>query len=102
MVHRCLADNGLEDAFDLVIGRVSDGGETKAQTIARALDALGAKPSQAVMVGDRYFDVDGARANDVPCVGVTYGHTAPRSELEQAGAVAIAGSVDELRRILLG
>ncbi len=102
MVRRCLADSGLEDAFDLVIGRVNDGGETKAQTIARALDALGASPSQAVMVGDRYFDVDGASANDVPCVGVTYGHTAPRSELERAGAVAIAGSVDELRRILLG
>ena len=37
------------------------------------------------MVGDRSFDVIGAHANGIPCIGVTWG-IGSREELEQAGA----------------
>ena len=53
------------------------------------------------MVGDRFYDVEGAKANGVPCIGVLFG-TATRAELEGAGAAAVVESVGELRRVLLG
>ena len=53
------------------------------------------------MVGDRFYDVEGAREVGVPCVGVLFG-TATRAELEDAGAAQVVTSVDELRRALVG
>lgn len=53
-----------------------------------------------VMVGDRRYDVEGARAVSIPCIGVSYGF-GTREELELAGADCIADSVKALERILL-
>lgn len=52
------------------------------------------------MVGDREHDVLGAKENGMDCVGVLFGYGS-RQELEAAGAVKIAGTVEELGRILL-
>lgn len=68
--------------------------ETKAQTIARALQALG-PVRHAVMVGDRRHDVEGAHANGIPCIGVLWG-IGDRAELEAAGADAVIGSPRDL------
>ncbi|WP_058270239.1 HAD family hydrolase [Olsenella massiliensis] len=97
-----LTDNGVIDLFDLVLGKTSDEGFSKAQVLARAVDALGMTSSDVVMVGDRRFDVEAAHACSIPCVGVEYGGTAAPGELERAGAVAVVGSVEELGRLLLG
>ena len=102
LVIKAVADNGVSDLFDIVLGKKSDDQVSKAQTIVRAIDGLGLAPSDAVMVGDRHHDVEAAAACGVPCVGVTYGGTAEPGELEAAGACAVAASVDELRRVLLG
>jgi phosphoglycolate phosphatase len=70
--------------------------ETKAQTIARALTAVGFAPgTRAVMVGDRRHDVEGAHANDIRCVGVLWG-IGDAAELEAAGADAVIGSPRDL------
>lgn len=53
-----------------------------------------------VMVGDRCYDVEGAKAVSLPCIGVSYGF-GTQDELEKAGASRIAASVSELERILL-
>lgn len=53
-----------------------------------------------IMVGDRSFDVEGARAVGLPCVGVAFGYAQP-GELERSGAAYLAGTVEELERILL-
>ncbi len=53
--------------------------EPKADTVARALRALGS--SDAVVVGDRIYDIDAARANGLRVIAVTWG----------------VGEVDELR-----
>jgi phosphoglycolate phosphatase len=45
--------------------------EPKAETVARALRALGA--SDAVVVGDRFYDIDAARANGLRAIAVTWG-----------------------------
>jgi phosphoglycolate phosphatase len=70
--------------------------ETKAQTVARALAALGLEPgADAVMVGDRRHDVEGAHANGIRCIGVLWG-IGDRAELEAAGADAVIGSPRDL------
>jgi phosphoglycolate phosphatase len=82
-----LSAMGIRDHFDVVAGPELDArGETKAQTVAAALAALGTR--DAVMVGDRRFDVEGAHANGIPCIGVTWG-IGTRAELEAAGADTI-------------
>ena len=56
--------------------------------------------SEAVMVGDRSYDVKGAQAIGIDSVGVLYGYGS-REELEEAGATKIAKSVEDLKNILL-
>jgi phosphoglycolate phosphatase len=70
--------------------------EPKAVTVARALAALGLEEgADAVLVGDRSHDVEGARANRIRCVGVLWG-IGDRAELEAAGADAIVAAPAEL------
>lgn len=100
VLERCLGDDGVLHSFDLVAGKPSDGPTTKAQTIARVLAELGVAAGDAVMVGDRKYDIEGALACGVAGVGVTYADAAYEQELIDAGAVAVCGSVEELGRLL--
>jgi phosphoglycolate phosphatase len=85
---------GLRDYFAVVAGpELDERGETKAETITRALHLLGT--TDAIMIGDRRFDVEGAHANGIPCVGVTWG-IGSREELQTAGADAIIDDPLEL------
>lgn len=59
--------------------------ETKPDTLARALTAVGVAGRDAVMVGDRHHDIDAGRAHGARTVGVTWG-SGTRAELEAAGA----------------
>lgn len=102
MVRTALEDNGVTGLFDVVLGKPNDGAADKAQIMLRVMDELGVGPADAVMVGDRHHDVEAAAACGVPCVGVTYGGATRPGELETAGACAVAGSVEGLRRVLLG
>ena len=70
--------------------------ETKAETVARALAGLGLAPgADAVLVGDRMHDIEGAHANGLRCIGVLWG-IGSRAELEAAGADAIVAEPHEL------
>ncbi|MGH8172297.1 MAG: HAD hydrolase-like protein [Rhodanobacteraceae bacterium] len=73
----------------------------KADMIAQALRDFGARPEYSVMIGDRHFDIEGARANDVRGVGVAWGFGS-LEELREAGADAIAHSPPELSGLLDG
>ena len=53
------------------------------------------------MVGDRKFDIEGARAFGLTGIGVSFGY-AQEGELEQAGADYVVDTVEELGRLLLG
>ena len=83
--------------FDVIMGEV-DGKDKlgKPELIRRALPE---KYSRAVMVGDRLFDVEGAKAAGVESVGVSYG-CGSVEELENAGADHIVHSTEELFRLL--
>ncbi len=72
---------------------------SKGEIIRYALHSRGIDPASAVMVGDRKYDIDGARQSGVDGIGVLYGYGS-HSELEAAGAMRIVSSVDELGRIL--
>lgn len=66
---------------------------TKAAVIGEALRRLGT--SSAVMVGDRSYDVAGARAYGLACVGAGWGYAEP-GELVAAGAVAVCATPADL------
>lgn len=88
----------LAQYFDLVVGSILDGGRvTKIEVLEHAL-ALGGKEN-AVMVGDRCFDVEGARYHGLDCVGVLFGY-GDREELTKAGAIALAEDTQQLLKIL--
>ena len=57
-------------------------------------------PDQALMIGDRKYDVLGASAVCVPCLGVRYGYGEP-GELEEAGAIVVVDSIKELEAYLI-
>lgn len=91
--------------FAAVAGARLDGAEsTKPELIARALTMLGAKPEEwaasALMVGDRKFDINGAKAVGIDSAGVTYGF-APEGELQACGATYYADSPSQLLRLVL-
>jgi len=58
--------------------------EPKAETVARAQQALGAR--DAVVVGDRHYDVEAARACGLRAIGVTWG-IGDRDELRDADVI---------------
>lgn len=91
----------LERLFDCVIGCEYDGSRsTKAEVVAAVLAETHTAPEAALMVGDRKYDVTGAAACGVPCLGVYYGYAEP-GELEAAGAVTTVQTVAELSERLL-
>jgi HAD superfamily hydrolase (TIGR01509 family) len=64
--------------------------------VVAALEKAGAKPSDAVLIGDSRWDVEAARRAKVDTVGVLTGGWA-REELLDAGAVAVFETLEELR-----
>lgn len=90
---------GLADRFDAICGPVPPARDTKADTVREALGRLGAGVDHAVMVGDRRHDVEGARANGLPAIGLLFGF-GTRDELSAAGAAALAADAQELAKLL--
>jgi len=92
---------GLRERFQAVYGPALQArDEAKSLTIARALEEL-PHARRPVMVGDRKFDVLGARAHELPCVGVLWG-IGSEQELLEAGAVALVREPAELVALLGG
>lgn len=92
---------GLEPYFDLIAGSTLDGRVTgKGQVIACVLRLIGAEhKNEMVMVGDREHDVNGAKENGLPCIGVLYGYGSPE-ELTAAGADLLCENVKDLAEYL--
>ena len=104
-VERILEHFDIAKYFKAVVGSELDGTRVeKDQVVEEALRLLfGGKPvekEKVYMIGDRRFDVEGARAQGVESVGVTYGYGS-LEELKEAKADYIVRSVDELQKFLL-
>ena len=71
---------------------------SKSKVIAYLLETC-SNVDDIVMVGDTDFDVIGAKAHNIPTVGVAWGYGKVQ-DMESAGAVSIAQNVDELYELL--
>lgn len=88
---------GFDGALDAIYGAELDGARArKSELLAHVLAQEGVTPERALMLGDRRHDVEGARANGLRSLGVTYGY-GDRVELERAGATWIC---DDLAQAL--
>lgn len=66
---------GIADYMSFEFGSELDGTRSdKTSLLAHGLKTVGAKADCAVMVGDRKYDVVGAKANGMKVLGVTYGY----------------------------
>lgn len=73
---------------------------TKEAVIEYALELCEEKDREKIlMVGDRHFDINGAKSYGIDSVGVTFGYGS-LEELQKAGASYIVSSMDELDKIL--
>ena len=99
--YKVLDHFGLSPYFDVVAGSRADGTlSEKSEVLAHALGRLGADPADALMVGDRKYDVEGAAENGVACMGVLYGYGS-REELLSAGAICLAETPADIARLIL-
>jgi phosphoglycolate phosphatase len=96
-----LAALGLERFFVVVEAAASnDSSDDKAAIVGRAIAVLAARGCRhPAMVGDRSFDVEGARAHGLPTIGVTWG-IGSVAELEGAGVDVLLRSPGELVALL--
>ena len=99
---RIIAHFGLTARFQLVCGSLLDGSRTtKSQVIGHALQTLGISPDEAVMIGDRRYDIEGAAGYGMESIAAGWGYAAP-GELEAARPTRFARDVAALRRLLVG
>ncbi len=95
-VEKILIHFGLRDYFTHCYGSEMDGARSdKAELLAYALAHSSVKPKEALMVGDRKFDIIGARHHDITSIGVTYGYGGA-AELKAAKAHHIVETVPAL------
>lgn len=88
----------MEEYFDFVAGNTLDESRpTKAEVIGYLKEHYPLmNVDNALMIGDRKYDIDGAISNGLPSIGVLYGYGS-RDELERAGATALAADLEDLR-----
>ena len=90
---------GFEPLLEGVYGPDLDGRfDDKGDLIAHILEVEGLEPDDVCMVGDREHDVQAAKRNGVPTVGVTWGYGG-REELARAGAEVIIDHPSELNEL---
>jgi phosphoglycolate phosphatase len=83
---------GLRDYLRGVYGAVPDGSlDRKQDLLANILKVEHLTPATCIMLGDRFHDIEAAKANTIRSIGALWGYGG-RDELEQAGADAIAAA----------
>ena len=95
LANEVLAHFGLAAYFEQIAGATLDGSRSHKADVITYLLGLTGEVGQTVMVGDTAFDVTGAAAHGIPTIGVTWGY-GKAADMEKAGAVAIAHTMDEL------
>lgn len=106
--------------FDVIVGSEIDGTRSRKEEVVEealrqllpgmrynqlrkgniALTKGGQADCEIVMVGDRRFDIEGAKEYGIVSIGAAYGY-AEEGELAEAGADIIVGTVEDLKKVLL-
>lgn len=99
-VDKILRHLGIREYFGFIsapaVGHVNP---TKCELIDAALDALGAERETCAMVGDRMFDVEGAKQAGVFSVGVLYGFGS-MEEFSSYGADAVCETPKQISELI--
>lgn len=98
-----LTHHGVADFFETIGGAASDlGRTTKAEVLHEVLRRVGLSehPERALMIGDRFYDAEGAAKWGIPCILATWNK--PLDPGEDEKAVGVVGSTDELLALLPG
>jgi len=99
---RVVANKGINNYLDYLAAASTDEKTraTKEAVIEYALELCDEKDrSRILMVGDRHFDINGAKGFGIDAVGVTFGYGS-LAELKEAGAKFIVNSMSELNSLL--
>ena len=92
---------GFAQYFDIVCGvSFTADCESKQSIIARALEGLGVSNDEAIIVGDKSYDIDGAKANSLKSIGVLWGF-GTKFELIECGADFIAEKPGDIEAVVL-
>lgn len=95
---------GFAPYLEHIVGPYAQNNWTKADVIREAMRLFGLSEedkSKVLMVGDRKFDVEGAKECGIDCVGVEFfGYAAP-GELIDAGAIAVVDTTEALEAFIL-
>lgn len=91
----------LEKYFAFVGGAAMDGSRnTKAKVLKYVLENIGGYDSEETyMIGDRFYDIKGAKELNLKSIGVKWGY-GEEKELIDAGADYIVNNTDELKELV--
>ena len=96
MADRVIENVGLTSLFDAIVGPGREMlSPSKTDLINKALKIAGSDGKDAVMVGDRKFDIEGACGAGIDSIGVLYGYGS-REELEKAGSTYIVETPEQV------
>ncbi len=101
--HIVLQNYNIQGYFDFIGGATIDEKTryTKEHVIEYVLSSIEEKDtSKILMIGDRCFDINGAKAYSLDSIGVTFGY-GTKEELEEAGATYIVDTPKEIESILI-
>ena len=85
----------LAKYFDIICGAATDLSRNSKEAVIEHLLSQCDTYGNAVMVGDTAYDVIGAKAHNIPCIGVAWGY-GNIQKMKDAGAISIAYTMDEL------
>lgn len=99
---KILETHGIDKYFDDISGAVPEKNiSSKEAVISELLNRRGIKDmDDVIMIGDRKYDVEGAKAFGIDCLGVSYGY-GTEEELTAAGAKYIAPTTEAMADMLL-
>lgn len=99
---RILDKFGLTELMDEIVGASPDGKiDSKIQVLNEAFRRMEAadpafSKEDVVLLGDTFYDAQGAKAAGIDCIGVSYGF-GTRQELLEHGAIAVYDDLETLR-----
>lgn len=95
LANEVLEHFGLSEFFEQIAGATLDGSRSHKADVITYLLGLTGDVGQTIMVGDTAFDVLGAAQHGIPTIGVSWGY-GEVPDMEKAGAIAIAHTMEEL------
>ncbi len=102
MAEKIVHKHGFAPYLTVTVGCGMDGSlPTKASVIEEAMKQLHAGKEECLMVGDRYYDAEGAAEMGVDCALLKIGGYADEEELYRSGAKYVFADFEELTAFLL-